>query len=257
MEIIDTHAHLYLEEFEEDRTEVINRAMENGIIQCLLPNIDSGSISGMLKICSSFPEVCKPMMGLHPGSVHDDFENELKIIEDWLQRDKYVAIGEIGIDLFRDKSYREQQLEAFKIQIQWAKKSGLPVVIHARESFREIFNILDRLTDDRLKGVFHSFTGNEDQVRIINGYGFYFGINGIITYKNTDLVKTVEKISPERVLLETDSPYLSPVPRRGKRNESSNLVFIAERLAQIYNITTDELSFITTRNATELFNLKK
>ena len=255
MKLIDTHTHLYLEDFDEDRTEIINRALENGIVQCLLPNIDSGSISNMLEMCSSFPEICRPMMGLHPGSVHADFEKELKIIEDRLQKDTYVAIGEIGIDLFRDRSYREQQLEAFKIQIQWAKQADLPVVIHARESFGEIFNILDSLKDDKLKGVFHSFTGDEEQVRIINGYGFYFGINGIITYKNSNLIKTAEKIPPEKVLLETDSPYLSPVPNRGRRNESSNLVFIAERLAQVYNMTSEELSLITTKNASELFKL--
>jgi TatD DNase family protein len=257
MELIDTHSHLYLPEFDSDRDEAIKRALTNGIKKILLPNIDSGSILPMMQMCSSYTEICNPMMGLHPGSVKDNFNEELKIIQDTLDRNEFVGIGEIGIDLYWDKSFKKQQEEAFEIQIQWAKQKKIPVVIHSRESFGEIFNIIDRYVDSDLRGVFHSFTGNEDQVKTVNEYGFYFGINGIVTFKNSGLVKVMENIPVEKVLLETDSPYLSPVPKRGMRNESSYLVHIANRVAQIYGMPVEKLALITGRNAEKLFNLKK
>ena len=256
MEFIDTHSHLYLGEFDGDRDDVVKRALANGIKRILLPNIDSGSISGMMQMCQSYPGICSPMIGLHPGSVKENFAGELKIIENWIEHEEFIAIGEIGIDLYWDKNYKEQQTEVFEKQIQWAKQKKFPVVIHARESFTEIFTVLDRNMDENLSGVFHSFTGNEEQVKIISEYGFYFGINGIITFKNSDLAKTVERIPVEKILLETDSPYLSPAPKRGKRNESSFLIYIAERLAQIYDLPVDQLSQITTGNAEKLFKLR-
>lgn len=256
MELIDTHSHLYLKEFDVDRDDVVKRAVANGIKRLFLPNIDSGSISGMLQMCRSYPEICSPMMGLHPGSVNDKYKDELKIIEDWMGREEFIGIGEIGIDLYWDRSFREQQIEVFETQIQWAKQKKIPVVIHSRESFTEIFNVLDRNVDETLTGVFHSFTGNEDQVKIINEYGFYFGINGIVTFKNSGLVKAVERIPVEKILLETDSPYLSPVPKRGMRNESSFLIYIAERVAQIYGFSLDKLALMTSNNAKKLFKLK-
>ncbi len=257
MELIDTHSHLYLPEFDNDRDEVIKRALLNGIKRVLLPNIDVASISGMMQMCRVYTEICYTMMGLHPGSVNENFNKELKIIEEYLKRNEFVGIGEIGIDLYWDKTFKEQQEEAFEIQIKWAKQQKYPVVIHARESFREIFNILDRNVDADLKGVFHSFTGNDDQVKIINEYGFYYGINGIISFKNSELIKVVEKIPVEKVLLETDSPYLSPVPKRGKRNESSYLIYIANRVAEIYGLSLKKLAIITSGNADKLFKLKK
>lgn len=256
MNLTDTHTHLYLGEFEKDRHEVVKRAIDSGIVQLLLPNIDSGSVDGMLELVESFPGICRPMIGLHPGSVDTGYREELRRIESWFCKEKFIAIGEIGIDLYRDRSFKEQQLEAFKIQIQWARELNLPIIIHARESFNEIFNILDRFMDDKLKGVFHSFTGNEDHVSVIQGYGFYFGINGIVTYKNSELAKIVSHIPVDKILLETDSPYLTPVPNRGKRNESSNLIFIARRLADIYNLPLEKLASITTGNADKLFKLK-
>lgn len=255
MDLIDTHTHLYIGEFDADRAEVVKRAKEKGVKKLLLPNIDSLSIPGMHEMCSLFPGICLPMIGLHPGSVNKNFEKELEIVYSWINKNKYVAIGESGIDLYWDKTFREQQLEAFRIQVEWAKQKGLPIVIHARESFSEIFSVLDRLADENMKGVFHSFTGNEDHVKVIMEYGFYFGINGIVTYKNSDLIKTLEKIPPERVLLETDSPYLSPVPMRGKRNESSNLTYIAAEIAQVYHNSLEEVALVTTGNACKLFNL--
>ncbi len=257
MNLIDTHTHLYLKEFDKDREEVINRALTNGVNQFLLPNIDSSSIHAMVKMCETYPGICKPMIGLHPGSIHKNFEKELIIIENELEKNSFIGIGEIGIDLYWDKTFRDEQNEAFKIQVQWAKKKELPVVIHARESFTEIFKILDMFMDAKLKGVFHSFTGNDDQVKIINEYGFYFGINGIVTYKNSGLASTVENIPIEKLLLETDAPYLSPVPKRGMRNESSFLIYIAGRLAQIYGLSADELGQITSFNASELFKMAK
>ena len=255
MDLIDTHTHLYLGEFDDDREEVVLRAKEKGIRKLLLPNIDSGSIQGMHTMCSLFPGICLPMMGLHPGSVDRNFEEELEIAESWLDKNEYVAIGETGIDLYWSTVYREQQLEAFKIQIRWAKQRSLPIVIHARESFNEIFSVLDKLADENLRGVFHSYTGNEDQAKHILEYGFYFGINGILTYKNSSLMKTLESIPPEKVLLETDSPYLSPVPKRGSRNESLNLLYIAEKAAQVYKCSVDEIASVTTRNARTVFKL--
>ena len=253
MKLIDTHTHLYLKEFDDDRDEVVTRALNNGITKLLLPNIDSESIPEMIKMCRSYPDICKPMMGLHPGSVRKKFAEDLKEIENKLGNNEFIAIGEIGIDLYWDKTFLEEQLEAFKIQIQWAKLRNLPVVIHARESFSEVFGVLDKLADSNLKGVFHSFTGNEEQVNRINDYGFYFGINGIITYKNNNLIEVVKKIPTNRLLLETDSPYLPPVPKRGQRNESSFLIYIAERLAQIREISPEELALTTSRNAEDLF----
>lgn len=255
MELIDTHSHLYLKEFDNDRDDVINRALTNGIKKILLPNIDSGSISGMMQMCRKYSGICYPMMGLHPGSVNEKFKEELKIVENHLANNEFARIGEIGIDLYWDQTFKVQQEEAFEIQIQWAKQKKLPVVIHARESFGEIFNVLDHYVDEDLKGVFHSFTGNADQVKIINEYGFYYGLNGIITFKNSGLAKVIEDIPVDKLLLETDSPYLSPVPKRGMRNESSYLIYIANRLAQVYDLSVEMLALITTNNAEKLFKL--
>jgi TatD DNase family protein len=247
---------LYLEQLDENRAEVLKRASECKVRKLLLPNIDDSTVEPMLKMVEDYPDRVYPMIGLHPGSVDENFENELIKIHQWLEKGGFVAIGEVGIDLYWEKKFKKQQLEAFEIQLDWAKSRNLPVVIHSRDSFQEIFNVMDRKMDDNLRGVFHSFTGSNSEIDKIMEYGFYFGINGIVTFKNSDLPGVVSRIPPDRLLLETDSPYLAPVPKRGKRNESSFIPYIAGKIAEIYNKSVVEIAEITTRNAKELFNLK-
>lgn len=256
MIFIDTHTHLFGEAFAEDRHEVVNRAISNGVERMLLPNIDVASIPSMYELCTDFPENCFPMMGLHPGSVNEDWEMSLIEIKKNLYGKKNVAVGEIGMDLYWDKTFIEEQKIVFRSQIEWAKDLGLPIVIHAREAFNEIFEIVDELNDERLKGVFHCFTGNKEQAEHIMGYGgFYFGIGGVVTYKKSELPDVLKTIPLSKIILETDSPYLPPVPFRGKRNESSYLIYIAEKLTEIYGIQLKELADITTENAINLFDL--
>ncbi len=232
MNLIDSHTHLYLPEFDKDRQSVVQKALGAGIEKMLLPNIDSGSVEGMLKLCSEYPDVFYPMMGLHPGSVGDTYMDELESVRNLALIGKYIAIGEIGIDLYWDKTYIKQQFIAFELQIELALELNLPVVIHSRNSFAEIFSILDKYSGTGLKGVFHSFTGGSAELEKINELGFYTGINGIVTFKNSGLDKLVTSIPLNRILLETDSPYLSPVPVRGKRNESLHLIYINDFLAR-------------------------
>ena len=221
----------------------------------LLPNIDSGSIEGMLQLCRDYPGRIFPMMGLHPGSVKENYAEELKIITESGSSGDMVAIGEIGIDLYWDKTYYPQQVHAFDTQIQLALELDLPIVIHARNSFAEIFQILDKYKGGGLKGVFHSFTGGLEEVQKIIQYDFYFGINGIVTFKKSGLDQIVKEIPMNRILLETDSPYLSPVPKRGLRNESSHLIYINEFLAKLFGISPQNLAETTSGNALELFKL--
>ena len=256
MEFIDTHTHLYLDNFDTDRNEVVERALKNQVNSLLLPNIDLKSIPAMLEMYRKFPGICFPMIGLHPGSVKENFEKELYKIENWLEKINFIAIGETGIDLYWDKRFKEQQLEAFEIQIKWAKEKKLPIVIHARNSFSEIYSVLDKHADKNLKGVFHSFTGNSDDLEKVLSYGFFVGINGIVTFSNSGLEHVVKYLPPEKLLLETDSPYLAPVPERGKRNESSFVTHIAYTLARIYGLSINEIAEITTKNAGTLFNLE-
>lgn len=256
MMLIDTHTHLFSESFNEDRTEVVERAIKAGVSLMLLPNIDIESIELMYRLVDQFPENCLPMIGLHPGSVGSNWKNDLDAIEKHISRPENVAIGEIGMDLYWDKTYIEEQKEAFRVQIGWAKKTSLPIVIHAREAFDEIFSILDELNDEHLTGVFHCFTGTVEQAQKIAEYGgFKLGIGGVVTYKKAELDLVLEKLSPNDLILETDSPYLPPVPLRGKRNESSYLLHIAEKVADIYGIKLSQLAEITTENAMNLFNL--
>ncbi len=256
--LIDTHTHLYLDNFNDDRSVVIKDCQENGIKKLLLPNIDSKTIEAVNKLSSECPGTCYPMMGLHPCSVKKNYQTELAIIENQLNKRNYIAIGEIGIDLYWDQSTLEEQKKAFEIQINWAKEKGLPVVIHARNSFEEIFSIIDQLNDDSLNGVFHCFTGNIDQAnQIINYGGFKLGIGGVVTYKNSGLDKTLKEVDLNHLVLETDSPYLSPVPFRGKRNESTYLTYIAEKLSSIYQCSINEIAEKTTKNAIEVFKLSE
>ena len=254
MELIDTHSHIYLPHFDNDRNEVILRARQNNVKYILLPNIDSGSIIPLHNLCDKFPGFCFPMMGLHPTSIDKNFENELEIITDALEKRKYVAIGECGIDLYWDKTFFRQQQEAFRYQITLAKKHSLPLIIHARESFIEILEILEKEWEPGLTGVFHSFTGTINEINRIRHLKFYFGIGGIVTFKNSDLQKIIHEIDLTEIVLETDSPYLAPAPKRGKRNESSYISYIAEKIAEILKINVEEIAGQTTRNALNLFN---
>ncbi|MFC2104214.1 TatD family hydrolase [Bacteroidota bacterium] len=255
MQLIDTHTHIFLQEFDSDRDQVIANARKNAVKKVLLPNVDGSTIDQLLTLVSKYPDFCYPMMGLHPTSVKENYKEELNSIENWLTLRKFYAIGEIGIDLYWDKSFKIEQEEAFRYQIDLAKHNNLPIVIHARESFNEIFNIMNEVVDDKLTGVFHAFTGNENQSKQIIEWGFKIGICGIVTFKNAGLDQVVHNIDINHIVLETDSPYLAPVPMRGKRNESAYIFYIAEKIAEIKNISIDEVAQVTTKNAKQLFRL--
>lgn len=256
MFFIDTHTHLFSSSFDEDRKEVVLRALNAGVEKLLLPNIDIESIEPMYALCSEFPANCFPMMGLHPGSVDENWEANLKIIEHNLFNRKNVAVGEIGMDLYWDKTFQDAQAHAFRIQIAWAKQLNLPIVIHTREAFDEIFEIVDELNDDSLTGVFHCFTGTVDQAKKIQEYGgFKLGIGGVLTYKKSGLDEVLKEVPMEMMILETDSPYLPPTPFRGKRNESAYLLHIAEKLADVKQVSLNEIAEITTANAQQIFKL--
>lgn len=257
MQFIDTHSHLYSSQFDEDRTQAINDAISAGVSTILLPNISSEYTKGMLEVCGEFPENCFPMMGLHPCDVNEDnIEGELLHVEQELAKDKYIAVGEIGLDLYWDKTKLEIQKKAFIHQIELAKKYKLPIAIHVRDSFAEAIEIIEKLNDESLSGVFHCFTGRvEDAQRVINLGDFYLGIGGVLTFKNSGLDKTIAKIELQNLILETDSPYLAPTPFRGKRNESKYIVNIADKLAEVHQIEIENIAKITTLNAKKLFGL--
>ena len=254
MHLTDTHTHLYLSSFKNDIDKVIARAVNNGIIKMFLPNIDSNTIKPMNKIVADYEGYCFPMIGLHPTSVNGDFEKELIIIENEVASGNYIAVGETGIDLYHDKTYLKEQIMAFEKQIGCALEFKLPIVIHARDSYNELFVTLKKYKNSGLKGVFHAFTGTVSQADyIINELNFKLGIGGIVTFKNSGLDKVVKEIDLRHIVLETDSPFLAPVPRRGKRNESSYLVFIAEKVSQIKNMNQVEVAEITRHNAYGIF----
>ena len=257
--IIDTHAHLYAEEFSEDQTEVFIRAAAAGVHYFLLPNINSESIPLMEKLMKEQKNTI-PMMGLHPSYVKENWMDELKIIETHLFKNpsKYCAVGEIGMDLFWDKTFIEAQKIVFQTQISWAKKLKLPIAIHARDAFDEIFEIIDEENDETLKGVFHCFTGSIEQATKILDYGgFKLGIGGVITYKNSGLTEVLNSVELKHLVLETDAPYLSPAPFRGKRNESAYLSYIIEKISGIYKLSDAIIAEVTSQNAIELFQLEK
>lgn len=257
MIFIDTHTHLYLDEFSDDLNQVVEKAINKGVKYMLLPNIDSTSIEKMLKLCQTFPDNCFPMIGLHPTSVKSNFENELKIVENYLAKSNFYAIGEIGIDLYWDKTFYKEQLEAMRFQIHLAKECNLPIVIHSRNSFDEVFTVLSELKFPEMRGVFHCFSGSVDQAKkVIAELGFKLGIGGVVTFKNSGLDKVVKEIDLKDIILETDSPFLAPLPFRGKRNESAYTIIIAEKIAAIKNIAIEEVANETTNTALELFKLK-
>lgn len=253
MNLVDTHAHIYLDEFEGSVEEVVQNAKEAGVDRIYLPNIDSGTIEDMIRLEQLYSGFFYPMMGLHPTSVQENYMAELETIERWLDKRSFSAVGEVGIDLYWDDTYQKEQEHAFEIQLKWAKEKNMPVVIHSRESFQEIFNVVDRLNDDRLYGIFHSFAGNIEEARHAIDLGFKLGINGIVTFKNSSLDEVVSHIDINHLVLETDSPFLAPVPRRGKRNESAYLKYIAQKIAEIKKLTLEDVAAITTRNALNVF----
>lgn len=256
MNFIDTHSHIYLPEFDQDRIAVVENALQKGVKKIALPNVDSGSINAMLSLCKAFPENCFPMMGLHPTSVKENVEDELAIVEKLLRDNSFIAIGEIGIDLYWDKTFLAEQEEAFRYQVRLAQKHHLPIVIHSRDSFDELFKLLDELHTPELKGVFHCFTGSEKQAqKIITDYGFKLGIGGVLTFKNSGLADQIKNIGLDHFILETDAPYLAPVPYRGKRNQPAYIPIIAQKLADVKKVSIEEIAEITTQNAKELFNL--
>jgi TatD DNase family protein len=254
MTFIDTHTHLFLSDFDLDRARVIERAVSAGIKKMFLPNIDSSSINALLSLEKQFPKNCFAMMGLHPCSVNEKYKEQLAIVEEWLSKRKFSAIGEIGMDFYWDKSFITEQKDAFAVQINWAKERNLPVVIHQRECFDEVFEIVESKSDSSLRGIFHCFTGTQEQAeKIISLGGFKLGIGGVVTYKKSKLPETLKHIDLKHIVLETDSPYLSPMPYRGKRNESAYLIFVAQKIAEIKGISVQEVADITTKNAEEIF----
>lgn len=252
--MIDTHSHIYAEEFDADRTETILRAKEAGISHIILPNCDSGTLPLMLALEAEYPNYCSAAIGLHPTSVNTNYLNELAIVKSELERRKYIAVGEIGIDLYWDKTFLPEQIIAFQQQLDWALEYNLPVIIHVRDSFKETMLALAPYKNTGLKGVFHSFTGTIEEAReIIDFGGFMLGINGIVTFKNSGLAAVVAQIDIQNIILETDSPYLTPTPHRGKRNESAYVSLICKKLAEVYNISVQEIDEKTTANAKSLF----
>jgi TatD DNase family protein len=255
MQFIDTHTHIYLPEFDSDRDEVVKRAVSSGIVKLLMPNIDILSVDKMLAAESRYADICFPMSGLHPTSVKEDYLDQLEVLEDLFTKHNYIAIGEIGIDLYWDKTFLNEQMIALRRQIAFAIGKNLPVVIHSRDSFPEVFSVLEEFRGKGLRGVLHAFTGTINDAEKAIGMGFMLGIGGIVTFKNSGLSTVVKEVGPEHLVLETDSPYLTPAPHRGKRNESSYLCLINNKLAEIFRMSEDEVASITFANSSNLFNI--
>lgn len=253
MKLIDTHTHLYASEFNEDLQEIMQRAEDASVEKFYLPAIDSTTHDAMLQMEKDFPGKCIAMMGLHPCSVKENFEDELVIIKQWLDSRDFVAIGEIGLDFYWDKTFVPQQIKAFGMQMQWALDKKIPIAIHARDSLEECIEMVQPFADKGLQGIFHCFGGTELQAKAIVAMGFYLGIGGVFTFKKANMPEVLKNISLENIVLETDAPYLAPVPFRGKRNESSYLQYIAQALANAKNISVPELASVTTANANRIF----
>jgi TatD DNase family protein len=255
MVLTDTHTHLYYENDIEKRANLMQRCFDNSISRLFLPNVDADSVAKVFDLTAAFPENCYPMLGLHPCSVKGDWEKELDTIMNALGDHKIYAIGEIGIDLYWDKTTLGEQIKAFKKQINWAKALKLPIVIHCRDAFDEVFEVLEREQDDDLRGIFHCFTGNQEQAEKVIGLDFYLGIGGVVTYKNGGLDKFLPNIDLKHIVLETDSPYLTPVPYRGKPNESSYLIYVAQKVAELHQINIETVADITTANSVKVFGV--
>ena len=258
MRIIDTHSHIYSEEFDNDIDDVIERSKKAGVEKILLPNIDSSSLERLHNISNKYPNYCIPMMGLHPTSVGKNWKIELEIIKQQFSQKSYIAIGEIGMDLYWDKTFEDEQRLVFEEQLRWSIEYNLPVAIHSRDAIHQCIECIRNIGEEKLRGVFHSFGGTEQElIEILSLKNFMLGINGVVTFKNSTLSSVLRDTDLSQIIIETDSPYLAPVPYRGKRNESSYTLNVVEKLAEIYSISTDKVGEITTENAEKLFALKK
>jgi TatD DNase family protein len=255
MKLIDTHTHIYLPEFDADRDEAIKRSVGNCVVKLLMPNIDIHSVGPMLSVEARYPGICYSMIGLHPTSVGADYVAQLNKLEEIWSEHKFIAIGEIGIDLYWDKTFLREQILSFRRQIAFALEKGLPVAIHSRDSFPEVFSVLDEFKGKGLTGVLHAFTGTINDAKKATEMGLKLGIGGIVTFKNSGLDKVVESIGPENIILETDSPYLAPVPHRGKRNESSYICIINKKLAEIFGMDEEDIASVTYATSASLFNI--
>ena len=253
MNLTDSHCHLYAEEFNSDIDAVITRAAGEGVNKFYLPAIDSSTHAQMILLEEKYPGKCFAMMGLHPCSVKENYKDELQVAEDWLGQRKFAAIGEIGLDFYWDKTFVPQQYEAFREQIKWSLQYDLPIVIHTRNAMKESIAVVKEFAPAGARGIFHCFGGDPDDAKAITDMGFYLGIGGVVTYKNSGLAELIEKIDLKHMVLETDAPYLTPVPFRGKRNESSYLKYVVEKLALIKNISVEEVAAATTANAQKIF----
>ena len=253
--IIDTHSHIYLPEFDTDRAAMLTRAGNEGVDMILMPAIDNETHLAMLKTEENFPGKSLAMMGLHPCSIKEGYKQELKIVREYFEKRRFVAVGETGLDFYWDKTFTKEQYEAFQFQIELAKQYDIPIVIHSRNSIDECIRVIKENQQGNLKGVFHCFSGNEKQAKDIIDLGFYVGIGGVVTFKNSGLDKVMGDVDMKNVILETDAPYLAPVPFRGKRNECSYLKYVVEKLSEIKNVSNDDIEKITTQNAKELFNI--
>lgn len=250
----DTHAHLYDEQFADDRAEMINSAIDAGVTKMYLPNCDSTTIESMMQLSVQFPDNCYPMMGLHPCYVKNNYKEELAIVDKHLAENKFYAVGEIGLDYYWDLTYKEQQIEAFKMQIDRALEYDLPIVIHSRESLQDSIDIVREKQNGKLNGIFHCFSGNAEEAKQAIETGLYLGIGGVVTFKNSKLPEVLKEVDLSRLVLETDAPYLAPTPYRGKRNESSYIPLIAEKIAEIKQVSIEEVARITTENTAKIFN---
>ena len=255
MIITDTHTHLYAEEFDADRDQLVDQAGVLGVQRFFMPNIDSTSIEPMLALEKKYPGKAFAMMGLHPCYVKENWKQELELVESWLNKRSFVAVGEIGIDLYWDKTFLEQQKEAFELQIRLANERNLPIVIHTRDSFDVTYDLLVETKKEHPQGIFHCFTGTEEQAKKAIDLGFMLGIGGVVTFKNSGVDKAIENIPLEHIVLETDAPYLAPVPYRGKRNDPAYIVKVAEKLSEIYKCSVKEIAEITTKNSIRLFGV--
>ena len=253
MALIDSHSHIYLPDFDQDRAKMLERAENEGVTRILLPAIDSATHDAMLSTELAFQGFCISMMGVHPCSVNQNFKNELQVARDHFEKRNFIAVGETGLDFYWDKTYTSQQYEAFHTQIDWALEYDIPVVIHSRDATSECIEVVAGRQKGALKGVFHCFSGTAEQAKTLIDLGFYLGIGGVLTFKNAGLDKVMQGLDLERIVLETDAPYLAPVPFRGKRNEPSYLKYVVEKLSQLKNCTVEDVKSITTANAVRLF----
>ncbi|MBC5774945.1 TatD family hydrolase [Pontibacter sp. KCTC 32443] len=255
LKLVDSHAHIYSEEFKDDLVDAVARATEAGIEKIYMPNIDHTSIDAMLEAEAAFPGQCISMMGLHPAYVKKDFERELYLVEEWLNKRPFAAVGECGIDLYWDKTFFSEQQEALKVQLELAKKHNLPIVLHTRESFNETYELVAAAQDGTLRGIFHCFSGTVEQTAKVKELNFLMGIGGVATFKNGGLDKVLPHVALEDLVLETDCPYLAPVPHRGKRNEPAYIPLVLKRMAELMQKTEEEVASTTTQNALNLFKL--